>query len=43
LRVSLWNQWLDPKVYLKPPGFTRRKSRLIKQFQQLTVYGRALS
>ena len=24
-RVLLWNQWLDPKVYLKPPGLARRK------------------
>ena len=30
LRVSLWNQWLDAKVYLKPPGFARRKSRFLK-------------
>jgi hypothetical protein len=22
----LWNQWLDAKVYLKPPGLTLRKS-----------------
>ena len=23
----LWNQWLDTKVYLKPPGSTREKSQ----------------
>jgi hypothetical protein len=30
LRVGLWNQWLDAKVYLKPPGFTREKPRFFK-------------
>ena len=25
-RVLLWNQWLDAKVYPKPPGLTRRKT-----------------
>jgi len=30
LRVGLWNQWLDAKVYPKPPGSTREKSRFFK-------------
>jgi hypothetical protein len=42
LQVFLWNQWLDLKVYPKPPSLARRKSRFIQQFQQLAVYGRAL-
>jgi hypothetical protein len=27
-QVLLWNQWLDAKVYLKPPGLTRRKTAI---------------
>jgi hypothetical protein len=33
LRESLWNQSLDAKVYLKPPGSARKKSQFLKQFQ----------
>jgi hypothetical protein len=30
LRVVLWNQWLDPRVYPKPPDFTREKSLFLQ-------------
>jgi hypothetical protein len=30
LQSGLWNQWLDAKVYLKPPGFSRRKVRFLQ-------------
>ena len=42
LRVVLWHQWLDAKVYPKPPGFARAKARLFLYFQCVNVYGRAL-
>jgi hypothetical protein len=33
LRVVLWNQWLDAKVYPKPPGLAYAKSRFFTSFQ----------
>jgi hypothetical protein len=29
----LWNQWLDAKVYPKPPGLAYAKSRFFTSFQ----------
>ena len=28
--VLLWDQWLDARVYPKPPGLAREKSRFLK-------------
>ena len=33
--VLLWNQWLDPKVYLKPPGLTRQNCDSSNNFNSL--------
>jgi hypothetical protein len=36
LRVVLWNQWLDAKVYPKPPGLAYAELRFLKLSQCLT-------